>query len=415
MLTYSPETIILFAGLLLIATVFAGTLSNRFGIPALIGFLSLGMIAGSDGPLGIAFDNHELAQTIGILCLIFILFSGGLDTDLRTVRNFIPPALVLATAGVVTSACIVAVGAAVFLNFSLLEGFLLGSIISSTDAAAVFAISRAQKTPLRTDVVRLAELESGSNDPMAIFLVGAALVVMLQSGSSPWSLAPAFVLEMIVGATVGVAIGFGFVVVLRRARLRVGGLALVVSIAAALLAYGSAGVSHGNGFLAAYVSGIIAGSHEFTGKKNVLMFQDGVAWLAQVVMFLSLGLLVFPSQLPSVIVPGLAITIVLMVIARPLSVFLCLAPFRQFDWKFKVFVSWAGLRGAVPIVLATFPVVAGLPQSQMIFNVVFFVVVVSSLIQGTTLGLLGRRLGLGQPLGEAEAGQKASVSVHQGG
>lgn len=393
MFGYSPEGAILIIGILLAATVFAGSLSSRFGVPALIGFLGLGMLAGSDG-IGLAFDNYHIAQLLGVFCLVFILFSGGLDTDWRTVRGVAAPALVLATLGVLISAVVIAVAAALLLNFSPLQGFILGSVIASTDAAAVFAIVRAQSKPLRQDVAQLIELESGSNDPSAIFLVGAALAMSAQEQAPVWMLAPSFVQQMVVGGAVGAAIGVLMPAVLKRARLRIGGLSLVISIAAALLAYGIAGVAGGNGFLAAYIAGIVAGSRDFIGKREVRMFQDGLAWLAQVVMFVSLGLLVFPSQLPGVVLPGLAISAILMFVARPVSVFLCLAPFPRYDTRVKLFVSWAGLRGAVPIVLATFPVVAGVSGAQMIFNIVFFVVVLSTLVQGTLLGYVGRLLGL---------------------
>ncbi|MCL4721570.1 MAG: potassium/proton antiporter [Gammaproteobacteria bacterium] len=394
---YTPEIAILVIGLLLVTTVLAGSLSSRFGLPALIGFLALGMFAGSDGPVGIRFDNYPLAQTIGVVCLIFILFSGGLDTKWQAVKGVVAPALVLATAGVVMSAAILSVAAVLLLDFTPLQGFLLGSVVASTDAAAVFAIIRSQSTPLDAEIAGLIELESGSNDPMAIFLVGAAVIAMSQSGSPPWMLAPLFAADMLIGGAVGVAVGLGLPAVLRRARLRVGGLALVISVAAALLAYGVAGVAGGNGFLGAYIAGIVAGSREFVAKRDVLMFQDGVAWLAQVVMFVALGLLVFPSELPAIAIPGLAVTAILMFVARPVSVVLCLLPFRRFDWRVLVLVSWAGLRGAVPIVLATFPIVAGIPGAQTIFNIVFFVVVVSNVVQGTTLGPLARRLGLTEP------------------
>jgi cell volume regulation protein A len=394
---FSPDLFLLGLGLLLVCTVLAGSLSSRFGLPSLIGFLALGMIAGSDGPGGIYFSDYQMAQAIGIACLIFILFSGGLDTSWKAVRPVAAPALVLASAGVLISALVVAGAAVWLLDFDPLQGFLLGAVIGSTDAAAVFAMMRSQGVPLRRDVQGLIELESGSNDPSAIFLVGAALLFLTSPGTSALTLAPDFVAQMTLGAVIGVVVGRGFVALLRRTRLTVGGLSLVVSIAAALVSYGLAEVVGGNGFLAAYIAGIVAGNRDFPGKKNITLFQDGAAWLAQVVMFLTLGLLVYPSQLPAVIVPGLAVTAVLMLVARPLSVFICLAPFRSFDWRTKLFISWAGLRGAVPIVLATFPIVAGVPGAQTIFNIVFFVVLVSSVIQGPTLGLLARRLGLQTP------------------
>ena len=394
MLSLTPELFLLVTGVLLLTTVLAGTLSSRFGVPALIGFLALGMLAGSDGPGGIGFADYQVAQTIGVACLIFILFSGGLDTPWKAVRPVLTPALVLATVGVMISAGIVSLTATLLLDFSLLQGFLLGSVVASTDAAAVFAVLRNQETKIREDVLALIELESGSNDPMAIFLVGVALALIALPSTPLLSFVPDFLLQMVLGAAIGLAIGYGFTVILTRAKLRQGGLFLVVSVAAALLAFGLAGVLTGSGFLAAYVAGVLAGNREYPGRRAVSQFQDGLAWLAQVVMFLTLGLVVFPHQLPGVALDGLAITAVLMLVARPASVFISLAPFRQFDWRTKLFVSWAGLRGAVPIVLATFGIVAGVDDAQSMFNIVFFVVLASSVIQGPTIGLLAKRLGL---------------------
>lgn len=394
MLSLSPEVALLVLGILLLATVFAGSLSSRFGLPALIGFLCLGMLAGVDGPGGIAFDDYLLTQGVGIACLIFILFSGGIDTDWRDVRRVATPALVLATGGVLISAGIMALAANLLLGFSPYQGFLLGAIIASTDAAAVFAILRSTGLDLHGDVPALIEVESGSNDPMAIFLVGAALMFITVPDFSPITLVPQFLLQMVLGAAVGFGAGYLLPEILKRSQYRHGGLAFVISIAAALIAYGLASVLGGNGFLAAYVAGLTAGNRTYRASTIVSTFQDGLAWLAQVVMFLTLGLLIAPSNLTGVIVPGLAITFILMFVARPVSVFVCLAPFRQFGWRAKLFVSWAGLRGAVPIVLATFPIVAGVPSAFTIFNIVFFVVLLSSVIQGPTINWLANRLGL---------------------
>ncbi|MEL7727994.1 potassium/proton antiporter [Citromicrobium bathyomarinum] len=404
MLSVSPEVALLVLGILLLATVFAGSLSSRFGLPALIGFLCLGMLAGVDGPGGIAFDDYVLTQGVGIACLIFILFSGGIDTDWRDVRRVATPALVLATGGVMISAGIMAVAAVLLLGFSPLQGFLLGAIVASTDAAAVFAILRSTGLDLHGDVPALIEVESGSNDPMAIFLVGAALMFITVPDFSPVSLVPQFLLQMLLGAAIGFGAGYLLPEILKRTQYRHGGLAFVISIAAALIAYGLASVLGGNGFLAAYVAGLTAGNRAYRARTIVSTFQDGLAWLAQVVMFLTLGLLITPSNLAGVIAPGLAITFILMFIARPASVFVCLAPFRQFGWRAKLFVSWAGLRGAVPIVLATFPIVAGVPSAFTIFNIVFFVVLLSSVIQGPTINWVANRLGL-----VADAGQEGGV------
>ena len=399
------EATLLLLGVLLLTTVLAGSLSSRFGLPALIGFLGLGMIAGVDGPGGISFDNFELAQAIGMASLIFILFSGGLDTDWRDVRRVAAPALVLASLGVLISAAVVALSAVALLGVTPAQAALLGAIIASTDAAAVFAILRSTGLDLHGDVPALIEVESGSNDPMAIFLVGAVLLFMTNPGTSPFTLAPDFFVQMVMGAIVGVGVGYAMPAILKRGGYRQGGLAFVISIAAALIAFGAAELLLGNGFLAAYLAGLVAGNRQYAAKRTVSTFQDGMAWLAQVAMFLTLGLLVTPSQLGPVIVPGLAITAILMFVARPISVFVSLAPFREFGWRAKLFVSWAGLRGAVPIVLATFPIVAGVEGAFAIFNVVFFVVLLSSLIQGPTIKWAARRLAIADLDDRASAGQ----------
>lgn len=388
------ESTLLLLGVLLLTTVLAGSLSSRFGLPALIGFLGLGMIAGVEGPGGIAFDNFQVAQAIGMASLVFILFSGGLDTDWKDARRVAAPALVLASAGVMISAGIVALSAVYLLDVDPAQAALLGAIIASTDAAAVFAILRSTGLDLHGDVPALIEVESGSNDPMAIFLVGAVLLFMAEPSASAFALVPDFVVQMVMGALVGVGTGYAMPAILRRGGYRQGGLAFVISIAAALIAFGAAELLSGNGFLAAYLAGLVAGNQHYAAKRTVSTFQDGMAWLAQVTMFLTLGLLVTPSQIEPVILPGLAITAVLMFVARPLSVFLCLAPFRGFGWRSKLFVSWAGLRGAVPIVLATFPIVAGVEGAFTIFNVVFFVVLLSSLIQGPTIKWVAKRLAI---------------------
>lgn len=386
------ESTFLLLGILLLTTVLAGSLSTRFGLPALIGFLGLGMLAGVDGPGGIVFDNFQLAQAIGMASLVFILFSGGLDTDWQDVRRVAGPALILATAGVIISAGIVAVCAVFLLNIDFYQAVLLGAIIASTDAAAVFAILRSTGLNLHGDVPALIEVESGSNDPMAIFLVGAVLLFMSTPGASGFELVPEFAIQMAMGAVVGVAIGYAMPALLKRGGYRQGGLAFVISIAAALIAFGAAELLSGNGFLAAYVAGLVAGNQTYAAKRTVSTFQDGMAWLAQVAMFLTLGLLVTPSQLGPVVIPGVILTLILMFVARPISIFLCLSPFRKFGWRAKIFVSWAGLRGAVPIVLATFPIVAGVDGAFIIFNIVFFVVVLSSLIQGPTIRWMAKKL-----------------------
>ena len=395
MLSVTPDVALLILGILLLTTVFAGSLSSRFGLPALIGFLALGMLAGVDGPGGIGFDNYALTQGIGVACLIFILFSGGLDTDWRDVKRVLPPALVLATVGVLLSASITAAAAVYLLGLEPLQGFLLGAVVASTDAAAVFAILRSSGLDLHGEVPALIEVESGSNDPMAIFLVGAALLFITAPGTSPLSLVPDFAVQMAMGSIIGLGVGYLLPECAQALQFLSWRAGLRDLDRGALIAYGLAELLQGNGFLAAYLAGLVAGNRTYKARLIVSTFQDGMAWLAQVVMFLTLGLLVAPSNLLDVALPGLAIAFILMFVARPLSVFICLAPFRRFGWRAKLFVSWAGLRGAVPIVLATFPMVAGIPGAFTIFNVVFFVVLVSSVIQGPSINWMAARLGMG--------------------
>ncbi len=413
MANLDTEYALLIAGVLLLTTVLAGSLSSRFGLPALIGFLGLGMLAGVEGPGGIAFSNFSFAQSVGTVSLIFILFSGGMDTAWADVRRVAAPALLLATVGVFASAGIVASAAMLLIGSSPFEAALLGAIIASTDAAAVFAILRSTGLDLHGDVPALIEVESGSNDPMAIFLVGAVLLFIGTPDASPFTLVPEFLVQMVMGTIVGLAIGFSMPWLLKRGGYRQGGLAFVISIATALIAFGTAHALSGNGFLAAYIAGLVAGNRNYAAKRVVSTFQDGMAWLAQVAMFLTLGLLVTPSELGPAIAPGMVITAVLMLVARPISVFLCLAPFRSFGWRAKLFVSWAGLRGAVPIVLATFPIVAGVDGAFGIFNIVFFVVLLSSVIQGPTINWAARKLRIGEREVRADARGAPEPPVQQ--
>jgi len=389
---------LLLIAVLMIAAVFAGSLTSRFGLPALIGFLALGMAAGVDG-LGVPFNDYAVSKDVGVACLILILFSGGMETPWRRVRAVLAPVALLATLGVLVSAAVVAGLTVYVFHKTLAEGALLGAIISATDAAAVFAVIKASGVALREDVKTLIEVESGSNDPTAAFLVLAATAVLARPGGSLLHLAPDFFIETAVGLGVGCAVGFGLVIAMRRARVATLGLAGVLATAAAILAYALAALLKGNGFFAAYAAGIVAGTLAFRHKRGVLQFQDGIAWLAQVTMFLTLGLLVNPHKLPGVAVEGVVTTAILMFVARPVSVFLCLLPFGQFDWRAKLFVGWGGLRGAAPIVLSIFPMLAHVPGSKEVFNIVFFVVLLASVVQGPTLGWLARRLKLDERIG----------------
>ncbi len=386
--------IILAASALLVLSVIASKFSDRYGVPALLLFLALGMLAGSDGPGGIYFDDPALAQFIGVVSLVFILFSGGLDTRYKQIRPVLKQGLSLATLGVLFTALTMAGIVYLLLAFSPLEAFLFGAIVSSTDAAAVFSVLRAQSIHLRGRLKPLLELESGANDPLAVFLTVSAIQWLTQPGEfTPLSALGALLWQMGLGAALGLALGWAMLQILNRFQLANHGLYPVLSLGMVLLCYGVVTVVGGNGFLAVYLAGITLGKHDFIHKRSLLQFHDGVGWLMQIVMFLTLGLLVFPSRLPQVAGVGLLAAAGLIFIARPLGVFIALLAARM-GWREKLFISWVGLRGAVPIVLATFPLLAGLPNADQIFNIVFFVVLASVLLQGNTLAGAARLLGL---------------------
>jgi cell volume regulation protein A len=401
------ERVLLIAAVLLLVSVLASKATGRLGVPSLVIFLGIGMLAGSDGIGGIYFDDAFVAQFVGTVALAFILFAGGLDTVWRQVRPVLTPALLLATLGVFISAGILGVFAWQVLGFSLLEGMLLGAIVSSTDAAAVFTAMRARSTKLKGAVEPLLELESGSNDPMAIFLTMGLTMLIVTPGAQVINLAPQFLWQMGAGAAFGLGAGWLAVQIINRVRLHVDGLYIALTIAAMLAAYAGTAILGGNGFLAVYIAGIYMGQQNFVHKRSLMRMHDGLAWLMQIAMFLTLGLLVFPSQLPAVAVPAIAAALVLMFVARPIAVFICLA-FSRFNWREKLLISWVGLRGSVPIILATFPLLAGVPKADTIFNHVFFIVVVSVLLQGTTISLVARWLGLQAP----PARQRMSFSEH---
>lgn len=400
---YSTELFLFILSVLMIGSVVAGSISTRFGVPALIAFLALGMLAGSDGAGGIPFENYGLAQGIGITALTLILFSGGLGSPWRCMRPVLAPALALSTIGVAISAGVVALTARWLLGFSWTEGLLLGAIVASTDAAAVFAALTSGGLSLRKDVKLLLEVESGANDPIAAFLVVVCVAVLKGGHASFAGLAPEFVKQMAFGLATGLAVGLGFVRLIRLQSLRRRELGVILATGAAFLAYGAAALIGGSGFLAVYVAGIVLASHTFSDRAALTRFHGSLAWLAQVVMFLTLGLLVFPSSLPNSVGPGLTTTAVLILVARPLAVLVCLLPFRGFDWRAGLFVSWCGLRGAAPIVLATYPMLAGVANAKTLFDVVFIVVLASSVIQGPLLSRIGQRLGVDRERAPAPA------------
>ena len=387
----SDGELILVAAALLAAGIGASLLASRIRLPGLLLFLALGMAIGTDGLGWIDFNNYELARTIGVVALALILFEGGLTAGFQEIRPVLRASLSLAILGTIGTAVICGFAAAWLFDLSTLEGMLLGAIISSTDGAAIFALLRESR--LRRRLARTLEGEAGFNDPVAVLLVIGFIEWTQQDDYGVLDMALLFVREMGIGAVVGLAVGWLGVHGLRYARLASPGLYPVATLATAGLAFGGAATLHGSGFLAAYVAGLVLGSARIPAKQTVVVFHEGLAWVAQIVMFLALGLLVFPSQLGEVWVEGTALALILVFIARPLTAALATA-FEPFTAGERIVLGWAGLRGAVPVVLATFPVIEGLDPERTFFNIVFFAVVISTLLQGGTVEWLARRLGV---------------------
>jgi cell volume regulation protein A len=383
--------LILVAGTLLVAALAASLAAARLKVPALVLFLGLGMAVGTDGAGWLAFDDYSLARRIGTIALALILFDGGLSSSPQELKEVIGPSLRLAIGGTLITALVVGLVAAPLLGVSLLEGLLLGSILASTDSAAVFGLLRG--TTLRRRVTRTLEGEAGFNDPVAVLLVVGFLDWIEKPGYGVPNMLLLFLQEMAVGAACAYVVGRLAVWALKRFRLPTPGLYPVASFATAATAFGLAETLGGSGFLAVYITGLMLGGSTIAGKQTISSFHQGVAWVAQIALFLSLGLLVFPSQLGAAMGDGLVIAIVLALVARPLATVLVTATDR-FSSAERTLLAWAGLRGAVPVVLATFAVTRGMPGSVAFFNIVFFTVLVSTLVQGTTFEPLARHLGL---------------------
>ncbi|MFH6983612.1 potassium/proton antiporter [Marinoscillum luteum] len=390
------ENIILIGSVLLLISIIAGKTSYRFGIPTLLLFLTIGMLAGSDGIGGIYFDNPQIAQFIGVVSLNFILFSGGLDTSWQSVKPVLKEGIALSTLGVLLTA--IGLGYFVYLitDFSLYESLLLGAIVSSTDAAAVFSILRGRNLALKKNLRPTLELESGSNDPMAYVLTIAFLSLVQEPEQSIFSIIPLLFLQMSIGGVAGFLFGKLSKIVINKIKLDYEGLYPVLTIALMFITFSATDAIGGNGFLAIYICSVYLGNQNLIHKKTIMRMFDGLAWLMQIVLFLTLGLLVFPSQIIPFIGVGLLISIFLILVARPLAVFIALIPFKM-RLKRRFYISWVGLRGAVPIVFATYPLLAGIDKSHAIFNIVFFVSISSVLVQGTTLSIVAKWLNVGLP------------------
>ncbi len=395
-MTVTPENILLIASVLIFISVLAGKTSFRIGVPTLILFLAVGMLAGSEGIGKIPFDDPGLAQFIGIVALNFILFSGGFETDWHSVRPIMWQGIALSVLGVLLTAFTVGIFVWWVTDFSLYEGLLLGAIVSSTDAAAVFSILRSKSLALKGHIRPTLEFESGSNDPMAYILTIVFIALVQDGEQSFWSVLLLFMTQLLLGGAAGYLFGLGSKFVINHIKLDYEGLYPVLSITLMILTYSITTAVGGNGFLAVYVSALYLGNQELMHKRTIMKMFDGLAWLMQIILFVVLGLLVFPSHIVPVIGIGLLISGFLIFVARPVSTFLILAFFRV-RARTKLFISWVGLRGAVPIVFATYPLMAGLDKADMIFNIVFFISLTSVLLQGTTVPLVAKWLHVSLP------------------
>lgn len=402
-MTIQIEIILLVLSGLFFLSILAGKASSKFGVPALLLFLAVGMLSGSDG-LGIQFENIHAAQNIGTIALCIILFSGGMDTNITEIRPIIAQGVILATLGVFLTAIITGVVIWWVLSLTiksagigLLTTLLLASTMSSTDSASVFSILRTKGLSLKNNLRPMLELESGSNDPMAYVLVITLIdIIKLNTVPNYWMAGGILLLQLGIGAAFGYILGKLAVIVINRLKIGNDSLYPILVFTFCIFIFSITEFIQGNGFLAVYIGGLVIGNSKFVHKRSSLNFFDGLAWMFQLIMFLTLGLLVNPRELLSIIVPGLAISFLMIFFSRPLTVFLCLLPFRKMPVKDKVYVSWVGLRGAVPIIFAIFPLVEEVPYARLIFNIVFFCTLISLIVQGTSLPLIARWLNLAE-------------------
>lgn len=388
------------AGFLLLVSVFASKSTARIGVPALLIFIVVGMLSGIEGPGGISFDEPQLIHFLGTVALSFILFSGGLSTNIKLITPVWREGILLATFGVMISAFLMGGLFQLVFGWGLIHSALLGAAISSTDAAAVFGILKTKKLGLKPRIQALLELEAGSNDPMAVFLTLSLIQLLLTPEQlSLAQIIQSFCIQMSLGGLAGWFLGSLMVKLINWLDLEFEGLYPVLTIAGVLCIYSLTEYCGGNGFLSVYLAGISMGRNKYFSKQALGMFHDGLAWLMQVGMFLSMGLLVRPSEILPIIGPGFLIALCLVFFARPVSVALCLFPFR-YNIKEILFLSWGGLRGAVPIILASYFLAKNIPQARLMFNLVFFVVVITMLIQGTTLTVMSRLMNVQESLQE---------------
>ncbi len=413
---FTSENIFLIGSILVFTAIVVSKTGNKYGVPSLLIFLLVGMLFGSDG-LGLVFDNYNLAQFLSIVALCVILFTGGLETKFKEIRPVIGPGVVLSTLGVFLT--VIFTGAFIYflsrierigLSLSIVMCFLLAAVMSSTDSASVFSILKNSKMRLKQNLKPMLELESGSNDPMAyvmtIVLIQVAKLLYEPASSISGidyshlilsSLQTLF-LQMTIGSLAGVSIGFAAVWTLKRVKLNSAPLYSILLLAVSLFAFSMTQMIQGNGYLAVYIAGLIIGNKPMNNRKEILSFMDGMTWIMQIGMFLSLGLLVNPHEMLHVAPIALLIGLFLIFVGRPLTVFLCLLPFRKISFRAKLFTSWVGLKGAVPIIFATYPIVEGIPGSEQIFNIVFFITLLSLIFQGMSIPRVAKMLHLNLPM-----------------
>lgn len=405
---FNAENILFIGSILLFVSIVVSKAGYRFGIPTLLIFLLVGMLFGSDG-LGLQFHEAEEAQFIGMMALSIILFSGGMDTKFSDIRPVLTQGILLSTAGVLLTT--VFTGFFIYwisgfenvsISMSVTTAMLLAATMSSTDSASVFNILRSQSINLKHNLRPTLELESGSNDPMAYMLTVVLIQFITSAGMNAGDVVISFFSQFAVGGAAGFLLGKTAVLIINRINLKNKSLYPILLLSFVFFIFTVTDLCRGNGYLAVYVAGIMVGNARIVNRKEISTFMNGMTWLFQIIMFLSLGLLVNPHEMLYIAIPATLIGIFMIVFARPLSVFICLLPFRKITMRSRLFVSWVGLRGAVPIIFATYPVVAGIPDSTQIFNIVFFITILSLLVQGTTISWMAERLRLDTPLEETE-------------
>ena len=401
---FTAGNILLVGSVLLFVSIIVGKAGYKFGVPTLLLFLLVGMLFGSDG-LGLQFHNADEAQFIGMVALSIILFSGGMDTKFNDVRPIMAQGIMLSTIGVLLTAFFTGIfiwwiSGMSWSNiaFPITTSLLLAATMSSTDSASVFAILRSQNINLKHNLRPMLELESGSNDPMAYMLTIVLIQLVQASGVSSGDIALSFAIQFIVGGALGYALGRAAVFMLNKLNIDNQSLYPILLLAFVFFTFSITDLFKGNGYLAVYIAGMIVGNNKIKHRKEITTFMDGLSWLFQIIMFLCLGLLVNPHEMLDVAIVATLIGVFMIFIGRPLSVFLCLLPFKNMTTRSRIFISWVGLRGAVPIIFATYPVVAGIEGANMIFNIVFFITIVSLIVQGTTISTMANKLKLSKPM-----------------